>query len=282
MDELLRLLGLGTPVIYAAAIYGLFHWLDANVSEGGKEAISRLLDLKDYDSKQVSAAFVEVFDRLYSSPLLSTRAFLRSSVITLVTSGIFICESAWFRDLFVFFFKAWIEGWIFWAVLGTTIVSLVVNIVSDYASLFLIRAWLTRAMSRPAATLLIAAMIGAFIIVTTFAFRFTLAGLLQMNVGVLSRNVLATAEDVSPHMLWEAYVPALLFFPGIVVFAWLPLFAIGIVFLRIINPLSVAVRKAQWFLKDGKDHPLDAVGYVAAAIVFAVLVVWQVFFKSTT
>ena len=90
MDELFKLLGFSTPFIYAAATYALFHWLDANASDEGKAAISRLLDLKDYDSKQVSAAFVEVFDRLYSSPLLDTRAFLRSSVITLAMSGVFM------------------------------------------------------------------------------------------------------------------------------------------------------------------------------------------------
>jgi hypothetical protein len=103
MDELFKLLGFGTPVIYAGATYALFHWLDANASDEGNAAISRLLDLKEHDSKQVSEAFVEVFDRVYSSPLLSKRAFLRSSVITLVMGGVFIYESAWFRDLFLFF-----------------------------------------------------------------------------------------------------------------------------------------------------------------------------------
>ena len=33
--------------------------------------------------------------------------------------------------------------------------------------------------------------------------------------------------------------------------------------------------KAQWALKDGKEHPLKVVGYVAGAIVFLVFVGWQ-------
>jgi hypothetical protein len=282
MDELFKLLGFSTPFIYAVATYGLFHWLDTNASDDGKAAISRLLDLKDYESKQVSAAFVEVFDQLYSTPLLSKRAFLRSSVITLVMSGILMYESAWFSDLFSFFLKGWIPAWLFWSVLSTTIVSLIVNIVSDYVSLFFIRSWLTRTVRGPVARLLIAALIGTFIIATTFALRFTLVGLLQMNAGPLSRNVLVTPDDLSPHMLSEAYLPALLFYPGIVVFAWLPLFAAGIVLLRMINPLLVAVMNAQWFLKDGKEHPLDAIGLVAGIIVFGLAVVWQVFFKTAT
>jgi len=282
MDELLKLLGFGTPFVYAAATYALFHWLDANASDEGKAAISHLLEMKDHDSKQVSAAFVEVFDRVYSNPLLSKRAVLRSSVITLVMGGVFMYESAWFRDLLQFFLKGWISGPVFWPILSITLVSLIVNILSDYASLFLIRAWLTRAVGRPVATLVIAALIGTFIIAITFALRFALAGVLQMNLGSLSRNVLATAEDLSPHMLWEAYLPALLFFPGIVVFAWLPLFAAGILLLRMIKPLLVAVRKAQWFFKDGKDHPLEAIGLVASVIVFGLAVVWQICFKTAT
>jgi hypothetical protein len=64
MNELFKLLGFGTPFIYATATYGLFRWLDAKASDEAKIAISHLLDLKQHDSKQVSAALVEVFDRV--------------------------------------------------------------------------------------------------------------------------------------------------------------------------------------------------------------------------
>jgi len=163
---------------------------------------------------------------------------------------------------------------------SVTFVSLIINVVSDFGSLFLIRMWLTRAMGRPATTLIIAGLIGTLIILITFGLRFAAAGLLQMHAGPASRHILVTAEDISPHMLWEAYLPALLFFPGIVVFAWLPLFAAGIVLLRMTNPLLVIVRKAQWFFKDGKDHPLEAIGLVAGVIVFVLAVMWQVFCKA--
>ncbi len=282
MDELLKLLGFGPPLVYAGATYWLFHRLDKKASDEAKTAISRLLEWKDYDGKQVSAAFVEVFDRLYSSPLLSKRAFVRSSAITLAITSVFMYESAWFRDLFEFFYKGWIGATVFWGVFSTTLVSLVVNIVSDYASLFVMRAWLARTIVRPISTLLIAALIGVCIIAITFALRFTIAGLVQMDAGEWSRNVLIAPTDLSPHMLSEAYLPALLFYPGIVVFAWLPLLAAGIILLRMIKPLLTVVRKAQWFLKDGKDHPLDAVGYIAAAIVFLSVVGWRWWFNLIT
>jgi hypothetical protein len=184
--------------------------------------------------------------------------------------------------MFLFLSRGWIDAWIFSVILAVTAVSLVVNIVSDYGSLFFVRAWLGRAAVRPVATLFVAALIGTLIVAATLLLRLVLAGLVQMMPSQFSRHVLVTAADVSPHMLWEAYLPALLFFPGIVVFAWFPLLGAGMILLRMINPLLAAVRGAQWFLKDGKDHPLDAVGCIAALIVFGSVAAWQVFFRSTS
>jgi hypothetical protein len=55
---------------------------------------------------------------------------------------------------------------------------------------------------------------------------------------------------------------------AVIVFAWLPLFALGIVVCRLLTPLSWVVGRTQWFLKEGKEHPLKAIGYVAAVVVF--------------
>jgi hypothetical protein len=56
--------------------------------------------------------------------------------------------------------------------------------------------------------------------------------------------------------------------PAVIVFAWLPLFALGILTARLLTPLSWIVGRTQWFLKEGKEHPLKAIGYVAAVAVF--------------
>jgi len=56
--------------------------------------------------------------------------------------------------------------------------------------------------------------------------------------------------------------------PALAVFVWLPLFALGILIVRLLTPLSWIVGRAQWFLKEGKEHPLKAIGYVAAVVVF--------------
>jgi hypothetical protein len=56
--------------------------------------------------------------------------------------------------------------------------------------------------------------------------------------------------------------------PAIAVFVWLPLFALGILTARLLTPLSWVVGGTQWILEGGKEHPLEAIGYVAAVVVF--------------
>jgi hypothetical protein len=67
MDEigkLLEHLGYGTSVIYAAAKYGLFAWLDNNISDEAKVALAGATKFKDADNKHIASAIVEVFDRV--------------------------------------------------------------------------------------------------------------------------------------------------------------------------------------------------------------------------
>lgn len=70
----------------------------------------------------------------------------------------------------------------------------------------------------------------------------------------------------------EGYVP-----PALTVFVWLPLLAVGIIATRALKPLSWAVGKAQWALKDGNEHPLKAVGYLGGVLVFTAVAGWKAF-----
>jgi hypothetical protein len=54
--------------------------------------------------------------------------------------------------------------------------------------------------------------------------------------------------------------------PALPLFVWLPLFALGILIVRLLTPLSWVVGRTQWFPK--KENPLKAVGAVAAVVVF--------------
>jgi hypothetical protein len=46
----------------------------------------------------------------------------------------------------------------------------------------------------------------------------------------------------------------------------LPFFALSVGVLKLLNYLLRAANTAQWFLKRGKDHPLEVVGFVAAPL----------------
>jgi hypothetical protein len=86
MEEILKKLadhfGFAAPFGYAALAYGFFIWLDKEASDEAKAALARTMSLKDYKSEQVASALVEVFDRIYTYPLLrggrsSGRCYLR-------------------------------------------------------------------------------------------------------------------------------------------------------------------------------------------------------------
>jgi hypothetical protein len=56
--------------------------------------------------------------------------------------------------------------------------------------------------------------------------------------------------------------------PALAVHLWLPLFGFGLLCVNGLNYLILAIGGMQWFLKRGRDHPLDAVGYVLGFLVF--------------
>jgi hypothetical protein len=140
------------------------------------------------------------------------------------------------------------------------------NVFFDYVALFFIRQRLVEPSSKP-----------VFALITG-----TLIGVLWVWLGILSR--VATGFLLFPEEPNPTGVPIEFVFagglPGMAVFTWLPLFAFGILAIRALTPLSWIVAKAQWFLKGGSEHPLKAIGVVAAATVFVVAVALQTIFSA--
>ena len=270
LDDVLRLLGFSTPLIYGAATYGLFHWLDEKASDEGKAALSEALRIKDYDSKRLALALVEVFDKLYTHPLLRWRAFLRSVAFTLIVFVAFLYEYG-------------VLSRVVYRASSRPIMAsiLAVNVMSDYCSLFVIRKWLILCGSRPFVALLGGSLIGGLIVMAgTFA-----RGALGFVAAGWQLGALALLTTVGPQELARVFFTSLTIdysIPAAVVFAWLPLFALGIFVLRLAKPTTAAVGKVQWFLKDGKQHPLEAVGYIAGIAVFLIVAGWQLFFRTGT
>jgi hypothetical protein len=82
-------IGLGTPFYLAAATYGFFHWLDRSASLRATRAISAWLKGHSYRQYDLKMAVIAVFDRLYTSRILSGKGFIRSITISLTIWIIF-------------------------------------------------------------------------------------------------------------------------------------------------------------------------------------------------
>jgi hypothetical protein len=92
-EDALKLLGFATPFAYAVATFGFFHYLDDKISDEARKAISAWLQPREYDKSAVAAAVLEMFDRIYTRPLLSWRALFRSVVVTVGVTAIFVYET---------------------------------------------------------------------------------------------------------------------------------------------------------------------------------------------
>jgi hypothetical protein len=259
IGKLLEHLGFVAPALYAAAAYGLFHWLDENLSDAAKENLSSTMKLKEYRKEQVASALVAVFDLIYTYPLWRWRAFARSLLFTTAVSMIYLVEMK--RQMGMSDLEFLLVGFLF-------------NVLTDYLSLFVIRWLLVWSGTKPVSSLLAATWIGAAIVTLANYLRGAVVG-----IWLIATNYRPMILPLPPHPgnrmdPYELYLfeSDLFLVPAIVVFAWLPLFALGILVIRALTPLSRIVTAAQWALKDGDKRPLKAIGCVAAVVVFVVTV----------
>jgi len=264
-----------------------FSWLDQNASDEAKSALARTMVLKDVEKKQVASALVEVFDRIYTYPLLRWTPLFRSLLFTFVMTTIFVFEM---RDSDLF------EGG---SDLARVFVAIfLTNATSDYLSLFLVRPWLVRCGTKPIFALLSGTFLAGFVVYLGMAIRAGISIYLLPLTAIDIQEIQQHAEvfGFTPDVIeaiqkngypadqvlaGAAYLLGLVIFtamaalPAMAVFVWLPLFAVGILVVRLLSPLSWVVTKAQWALNEGNKHPLKAVGCVAAVAVFVVAAGWQ-------
>lgn len=281
MSEVLKLIGLGTPVLYATAAYSFFHFLDEKASDDAKTAIAAWLNPRAYDRKRLSAALLEVFDRIYGRPFFSLRAFARSAFLSIAISTAYMFEFEMLPQMWNFDFHDWASVLL--------IIPVVFNILTDYISLFFIRKWLTFEWPSPMISLVTGMLLGCIVIVaffylqmmviSTIAGQYILGGSLFENL-VYEKIYLVNFLDVFMSIFASGghgdllSTPALVL-PAFAVFLWLPLLAFGMSFVKLTNRVAYAVAKVQWFLANGDEHPLEAVGFVAAFAVFAVTAILQ-------
>ena len=264
LTEVLKLLGFTTPFVYAAATYGVFHWLDKKASGAAKRALTARLQSQPPDKETLANYALEVFDRIYSKPLWHVRAFCRSALITTV-----LCAVIWIE---VGFLESESD---FWRGSGLFIIgsSFVVNVFADYMSLFLIKRLLTASGRSPAFGLIASFLVGCSIVYIAYILRasvfllFKFGRFLELIEFLFAPNMSVVVRTFISS--WELSAPA------VAVHLWLPLLALSIVLTQASRWLFKAVGWMQWFIKQGQHHPFEAVGYVASAIVFVSSVVIQ-------
>jgi hypothetical protein len=255
----LQTLGFGTPFIFAAATYSFFHWLDKNASPQASQAISRWLKGEPYRRIDVKLGIISAFDNLYSSPLLSVKAFGRSFIVSSVT--LFILNWFW---AFI-----WISHGVHYSLedlfIPTPVELLVFSmiIISDYLSLFVVRKLLTLAGDKPFLSLFLAITAGGFLVTGVLVTIIVIAYLFYSGSTHLLVRVSFFIENTSALVLLSVMSPAFL------VHLWLPLFAIGALGVRAIYLFVYVARSAQWFFRQGGRHPVRAIGMAAAAFMVA-------------
>jgi hypothetical protein len=155
--------------------------------------------------------------------------------------------------------------------------ALLFNAYTDYLSLFAIRSLLIRSGTKAVMGLSLGTLSAATIIFVANVLRGLVLFLNSIDLpgvwryptllwGTLSTQLFS----MDTFSIW--HTGALFIWPAVAVFAWLPLLALGILTIRALTPLSWIVAKAQWALREGDQHPLRAIGCVAAVAVFSIAV----------
>jgi hypothetical protein len=120
----------------------------AHAADHAKVSIAGVLRLRPVDPQAMAAALLELFDRLYSKPLLSWRAALRSALYTAIVSIIWSFEFFGSASPFIAY-RENVELELYLQIILGIALSMSINAISDYLSLFLIRPWLQRSGARP-------------------------------------------------------------------------------------------------------------------------------------
>jgi len=274
MTQFFKLLGFTAPLAYAAAVYGLFLFLERNSSPAARRAVSDWLEGEPYTKEHVSNVAVYAFDRLYTYPLLRWQPLARTAIISAVLMVIIVytnMPSLWF--LIQTRPEELVPHFGFW---------LLKNIISDYCSLFVVRQWLLMGAKRPLLALTTGPIVGALVVCAVY---------LILDVTRFSLFVSGTFEwiyfwqDVQQYIgyFFSRQRPTanrLVTIPAFLIHLWLPLFAAGVVFAQGLNSLRLTTAWAQWFLKNGSKRPFHAIGIVAAALTFVCVALFRFFWSS--
>ncbi len=261
MDDLLKLLGLGTPFAYAAATYKFFDVADQRISREAKAIISGWIQSFRYDTAYIAWAIQELFARVYGYPFLSWRTLVGWPPIV---QAVLIFELD--KEIVGLSAKYRVVG-------AMWILQILVNIACDYFSIFAISLWLGIAGRRP----IFALFGGLFVGVAVIKLLYVLLGLAYTTDFNIQPHGNKELEDILQNRVPSVVVTLAAF----AIHLWLPLLAVSLMVARFLSWFARATKWTQWFVEGGKDHPVQSVGYVASAIVFcmSIAVHWLPYLK---
>ena len=222
--QILKLLGFWPPVVYAFVVFSLFWMLDRNAAPHARNAISNWFVGPKYNKEDVAAVVLYVFDRFYTIPLLGSRAFLRSALLSTVVTLLVAIQ------LFPMLVRVVVEVP---EMRQGIFEQLITNILADYVSLFFIRRWLILGGERPILALTTAPIIGILVVVLAYL----IVDVGSYSLETLTFNFSYIWDDFqnwykfinNRRLRWALLVPAL------IVHLWLPLFALGVIVAQATN-----------------------------------------------
>lgn len=267
LEKALGLIGLSAPFVYAGGMYSLCLLLDRNASLAAKKALSQWLQAERYTGGHVSNLALQIFDRIFSAPLLSIHAFMRSAALSLAVMTIVIYSL--FPMIFYFYVDV-PEIRPLWSY------HVLKNIFCDYCSLFIIRRWLIVAGSRPVFAMITGPFFGAaavyviYIVLDVTRFSLLISG--EFHLIYFVQGTLQYLRQFQQHTANSVFTTA-----AFAVHGWLLLFGIGMAAAKLINSFRSATSWAQWFLKNGRQHPFRAVGLTSSCLVFVCATIAQLF-----
>jgi hypothetical protein len=269
MGQLLYILGLTAPFVYASAVYGLFAFLERNASPAARRTLSDWIKGNPYTQQHVANIAVYVFDRIFTYPLLRWRPLVRTAILSIILTAIVVYTN--WPPLYRLIWRAPTE-------LGPHVAFFVFkNIISDYCSLFVVRRWLLMGANRPLLALITGPLVGALVVLLVFLVidvtRYTV-----FDIGWFEWIYFVEGIDEYINTFHRHTANSVLRMPAFIIHLWLPLFAVGVMFAKGLNSLRFATTWTQWFLKNGTKRPFRAIGVVAAIVVFLAAALFRIFF----
>jgi hypothetical protein len=308
MDELARLLGLGSPFVIAAATYGVFHSMDGIASPRANALVSNWIRVQPINAPAViehgRAAWILLFsftfDWAFGSELFSWRRVARSWAISSIVVIVVTLMWGVIRpgQFFALFDRADHDLKTVFA--GVVFSAYLFNLIPDYISAVQTQYFVRVARDNKLNVLQTVGILIADIACKTVIFMIFYCVAVMMLFGLLY----TWFKDIRE--VWDAlafanleaitwflrYGPNLsvekpgnpsigifyysTFFPSV----WLWLLIVSLGSFRALNWAVPAFFQttsfAQWFIKRGDERPFEAIGLIAGAIVFVVTVLWQV------